>query len=291
MSEIGALELRNGVCGPQLLVDTEWTEDIQRLMVRENIADLVLKRTRVFQRQSLGFLEQVPWVQRFTLLDLVIQDIDGVHALPELRYLHMSDYSRKPIRFSNFPKLVDCRMEFTNGRVSVSCCKKLEYLSLQHFSQRDLSRLTPLSLLSALRIVQGCLEDISAIAAFPLLRELTLGLLRNIKDLTPLAELSGLEELDLEGCKNLGRLDALANLKALRQLNIGNCGQLESLAPLLDCPNLTSVDFSGDTTILDGDISILQNIPNLDYASFLGRRHYNRKPRDVPAYFRHFLAS
>ena len=96
------LEIEKGLFGPRLTLDRAWASDVLELMKRECIQELELTRFRRMERDSLDFLVEVPWLKGFRLLDRSLENISGIHYLSELRYLHMSDYSRKSITLIDF---------------------------------------------------------------------------------------------------------------------------------------------------------------------------------------------
>jgi len=278
--------IERGRFGPKLTLKRAWSEDVPELMKREGVQELQLSRIGAVDRDSLDFLADVPWLKGFSLLDIAIEDIEGVHFLTELRYLHLSDYSRKRIDFGRFPFLEECYMEFNKNRRSVSTCHGLTRLSLQHYSYRDLVPIAALGKLKELWISQGSLGDISGIAAFPKLTEITLGLLKNLSDIGPLSFLDDLQVLTIQGCKRVNEVDALAKCRALRSLDITSCGEIESLAPLVECETLEELRFFEDTKIKDGDIAVLLRMPNLKKARFNNRRHYNMRWEDLPEHLK-----
>jgi len=280
----GELRISESPFGPELAIDRAWSSQLTSLCEDKKIMSLVLLRLSKIERPNLDFLTDVPWLKQFTLLDQAIDDIEGIHHLRELRSIGMSDYSKKPIDFSRFPHLQKCYIEFVKGRSSVGSCTSLERLSLQHYSFKDLSPLSALSRLEKLWFSQGSLGNISDIGAFPRLTDLSLMLLRNLRDISPLSTLKHIERLNLQKSKGFNQLDSLATLSSLRTLSIVDCGEIESLTPLEDCRNLEELHFGGDTTIVDGDLSVLTRLPNLKEVLFRTRRSYNLRGEDIPAY-------
>ena len=281
-------KIEDGKYGKKMILHVDWSDKFADVLLGMNIQELVLLKLKNFGWQSLDFLATVPWLKSFKLLDFLTDNIEGIYFLPELRSIYMGDYSKRPIDFSRFPSLKECYMEFCKGRNSVTTCSDLEYLSLQHYSYKDLARLSPLKKLSTLGIAQGSLSDISAIGAMSNLRDIGLVLLRNLTDLSPLCQLDKIQNLDLTGCKKFGKLDALSGLPTLRTLNISNCADIESLSPLLACKDLEILELSQDTTIRDGDLTVLLQMPTLKYVDFENRRHYNLSREDIPAFHSEF---
>ena len=61
---------------------------------------------------------------------------------------------------------------------------------------------------------------------------------------------------------------------------IANCGEIDSMKPLAELVELSEVFFHESTNILDGNLNMLKNLPNLRDISFQERRHYNLKRKD-----------
>lgn len=281
-------EIDSGVYGKRLTLHVDWSDSLIRVFEREQIQEIVLFKPNNSGFSSLDFLGKVSWLKSFTLLDLLTENISGIHFLSDLRSIYMGDYSKKAIDFASFPELKECRMEFSHNRLSVVSCPKLELLSMLHFSLSDLSKLVPLRHLTTLDISQGKLADIRAITEFRHLEHLNLVLLKSLQDIAPLGRAGELQTLSLEGTRGFRTLDALSGLGKLRRLNISNCGQIDSIAPLVACRSLEILEFSEDTNILDGDLQPILQMPNLKYISLMNRKHYNLRREDIPIYHLRF---
>ena len=268
--------------GPKLVLLEDWSDDLVSVFVREGIECLAVCRQNGTKRDSLDFLAQLPWLKSFMLLDVQTKDISGVHHLTELRHLDMADWSKMPIDFTKFSKLKDCYLEFSKGRSSVGQCTSLENLRIQHYCFKDLSVLTPLSGLTELWFSQGSLGDISKIGALSKLKVLTIAYMRNLEDISPASALKNLEELDISNSKRIQNLSGLGSMPSLRVLKLIDCGEIDSLEPLLECTNLEELYFGG-TTIRDGNLKVLQDMPNLKKAPFFNKKHYNMTEEEFVA--------
>ena len=61
-------------------------------------------------------------------------------------------------------------------------------------------------------------------------------------------------------------------------LNLTDCGELDSLAPLSGLRSLKALAFAGaKTTLRDGDLRPLLDLPKLSMVMFGARRHYSHK--------------
>ncbi|MDR3690729.1 MAG: hypothetical protein P4L46_15235 [Fimbriimonas sp.] len=214
-----------------------------------------------------------------------IGDIAGLHCLSQLEFLHIYDYSRKPINFLKFPCLRYCNLEYGRNRSSILKCESLVGLDLHHFSEQSLALLMPLQELNDLYLYQRGLRDISEIISFPVLKRLFLSRIRHPIDIARLADCNTLEAIGLRGIKGVLKLDEISQIPTLKALEIVDCGDIESLAPLARCSNLEMLNFTGKTNVKDGDLRPLLGLPNLKTAMFGDRKHYNMKRADLPVYY------
>ena len=84
-----------------------------------------------------------------------------------------------------------------------------------------------------------------------------------------------MEELWLVGSRKISSLEGLKNNLELRKLIIENLGDIESLSPLKNLLKLEMVIFLGSTNIVDGDLSVLNDLPLLKNVGFKNRKHYS----------------
>ena len=85
-----------------------------------------------------------------------------------------------------------------------------------------------------------------------------------------------LRKLDIESCKNIRDLSFLSQLPELEYLGIAEGGEYESLAPLANCKKLKMLIAHGNTRIMDNDLSVLNELPELasEDVRLIERRSY-----------------
>jgi hypothetical protein len=66
----------------------------------------------------------------------------------------------------------------------------------------------------------------------------------------------------------------------LRELGLASCGDIPDLSFVEPLKNLRDVAIV-DTTIVDGDLSLLDHLPAMRHRYVTPRKHYNRKFVDV----------
>jgi Leucine-rich repeat (LRR) protein len=91
-----------------------------------------------------------------------------------------------------------------------------------------------------------------------------------------------LESLTIVQCSRLTEIDFVTSLRRLRSLNISENGKIRSLQPIMNCRDLETLYFYGSTTVEDGDLSVLAQLPHLTRAHFQPKRHYKKTPPQFP---------
>jgi len=73
----------------------------------------------------------------------------------------------------------------------------------------------------------------------------------------------------------------MAYLTKLKKIVLMDCGKLKSLTPLKNCSLLESLNFAGDTSIDDGELGSLIELPELSSMFFSDKRHYSHKQNQI----------
>jgi hypothetical protein len=89
-----------------------------------------------------------------------------------------------------------------------------------------------------------------------------------------------LRHLHLDISKKFGDLPNLLKLKKLEVLCLNRCGDLPNLKFLAKFPNLRDFRFV-DTNVVDGDLSPLLSLPNLESVGTLNKKHYSPTADEV----------
>lgn len=277
-----AFILEHGVYGPRVTVTGPWTPDIAVYMRREGVRELYLNHARGWSGTTLDFLETVPDLIAFSILDFTIKDVTPIHRLAALRSLEVSTYCSTGIDFRRFPELESCVFYWRGGSESLFERATLQHLFLHRY---DASSSEPFARLTALQDLSVANSDLREVEHFAVLKNLKFLGLYNLKKLTSLrglGELGQLEALEVNGCKAIERIDELASLVHLRRLQLNDDGAIASLNPLRSAVDLEEVLFYESTDIADGDLAPLVALPRLRNVSFQNRRHYSHKREDIP---------
>ena len=202
-------------------------------------------------------------------------DISAVEYLHGLRYLALNRTGRTGLNFAAFPTLISLSLDWRPKSESMFGCSSLEELNVSGLPGPTLDELSQLQNLSKLSIAGGGISKLSGRGRLSSVRELGLYYITKLTDLDGIENLRALEVLDVETCKKIDQLDQISNLVRLKQLTLANCGDIASIKPIRNLKNLETVHFWESTNILDGGLSPLAGLPNLQDVRFKNRKHYS----------------
>jgi hypothetical protein len=274
--------LELGVSGPRVTVTGPWTPAIAEYMRREGVRELYLNHARGWSGTTLDFLEAVPGLIAFSILDFTINDVAPIRRLTQLRSLELSTYCNTKVEFHRFPELERCAFYWRSGSESLFECAALRWLFLHRYAGPSSEPFARLAVLQELSIANSDLREVEHLGALRNLKFLGLYNLKKLTSLHGLEELEQLEALEVNGCKAIGRIEELAALARLRRLQLNDDGPIASLKPLQSAADLEEILFYESTNITDGDLAPLAALPRLQHISFQNRRHYSHKRENFP---------
>ncbi len=137
-----------------------------------------------------------------------------------------------------------------------------------------------------LYVTSGKLEDISKVAEFTALKEVSIGG-GNFADVSAFANCKSLTGLFLNGCK-VKDISALKNLTALESLDLSSNEELADISALADCKALKALAFDGTAV---SDISALNGLENLESVSFAKAKVSDISPLSANAALKTIIAN
>jgi hypothetical protein len=274
------VEFENGDYGERAVLRSACSERIVAQIFSRRCPELEINHGKGWRGQDVSFLAAFPWLQSLKIIDLKIKSVEAIHQLHQLRALEVTTYCGTPVRFSAFPKLEDCGLEWRPKSESLFDCTTLKKLFVNSYSGGNLMAFSRLTNLESLAILNAPIETVEGIASLRKLRILRLANLKKLRSLDGLQFLSMLEELEVHTCPRIASINEVGALENLRKLHLNNDGKLDSLKPLNSIEQLESVLFYESTNIVDGDLSPLMRQKNLMRVSFQNRRHYSHKRED-----------
>ena len=282
---IDGIQIDEGEYGRRAVITSPWREEIAGYMRSNNINELELNHAKGWRGNDLSFLSELPHLRSFEIIDLKIADVDPIHALHNLRKLEVITYCQTEIRFSAFPLLEKCALEWRRKATSLFGCLTLKELFVNRYKGKEIAPFANLANLEYLAILNAPVENLNGLGGLTKLRSLRIAGLRRLDSLKGIEGLPNLEALDINTCRAIGSIEEVGSLRHLRKLQIDNDGDIKSLKPLDKLSGLEFVSFCESTKILDGDLSPLMRHKNLKRVTFQNRRQYSHRREDFGVAF------
>jgi internalin A len=256
---------------PALVVlEGGWRDEYARTISEQGLEVLSIRE------DDLSFLAQLPRLRGLVLNAGGVRDLGPVQELHGLETLTLNTPAkpRLDLDFTAFGSLRTLRMYWNPGFASVFGCATLESLFVFGPPDADLTRFGTLPRLRRLELSQGRrLTSTAGVGG----NVRFLGLYQQ-GALSALAELPALDVLAIEGCKQLGEL---VTVPTLRSLKVANCGDIASLAPMRGLERLEEFFAWESTRVLDGDLSVLLELPRLRTIGMRDRREYRPRVAEI----------
>jgi internalin A len=258
---------------PALVVlEGGWRDSYADMIEQHGLAVLSI----MVRGDDLSFLSRLPGLRGLVLNAGEVRDLSPVQSLDRLETLTLNTPAkpRMELDFGAFPLLEKLRMYWNPGFESVFSCARLETLWVFGPPDADLARFGGMSGLRRLELSQGrklvSTAGVGALDFLGLYQQTALEELRDLPDLQVLA---------IESCKKLGSLDGVPS--TVRRLKVANCGDIASLRPLAGLVELEQFLAWESTRIVDGDLSVLMELPRLREIGMQERREYRPKVREI----------
>lgn len=289
---ITKLRIREGWQEPGLDPLVPFGDQITRIFVECDVPDLSalgqLRRLReLAMREGLATID-------FTGLDQ-LEDLTTSGDTP---------------RFGNLPEARALRrLHVVNcGLRDLTPLSALGHLAELEISEAPLKTLAGVDGLRSLRrlgLFQVPLETLEGLGRVTGLSRLVLYAVRRLQSIAELTQLSALSALDIDGSKKITDLERvgemsrledltltgvplpgvgfLSRLTGLRNLVLNDAGKIPSLSFLRGLDALEGFVPGGSTVVVDGDMSVLLDLPKLNWVTFTERRHYTHTSDQVRA--------
>jgi Leucine-rich repeat (LRR) protein len=261
-----------------LVVKGRWNDNIIDFMNKKNIKGLYLNCAKNFTCESFDFLLKIPELELLNIIYYPGSSLSSIEQLAKLRSLSLSCHWEGKLNISGLKKLVRCYVSYSQGGETVFECTSLKYLYIDAFKLRNFSSIGRLRKLEYLTIGNSSFNEPEALVVLNKLRKLVLLNCKKLDHLIGINELVNLEWLTIDGSTKINRIDEISSLKKLNVLQLSDNKEIESLIPIKNIMQLRALCFFGNTAIKDGDLSYLEEMPNLSLVGFTKRRHYSHEP-------------
>ncbi len=197
------VKFEEGKYGRRAVIASAWSEEMTKYLINHKIVELELNHAKGWVGSDLSFLSELSHLLSFEIIDMrsTMQDISPIHFLHNLKRLDVTTYCSTEIKFSAFPRLESCSLEWGKRKAeSLFDCISLRELFLNRYSGKDTIPFSKLINLESLTILTAPIENLHGLGHLKKLCSLRLALLRKLSSLAGIEKLSQLEELEVNTC-------------------------------------------------------------------------------------------
>ena len=252
-----------------------WREESAEILRHSGCKVLRLSSSAGFSASNLSFLPALDFLTGLEIYSWDISDISPIFELPRLQLLGLQCRFKSTADFSRLPELKVCKLFWRPKIVGLERCTNIEHLNIVSYGRSDLTELSTLKYIRRLQLTSNVMVSVAGAETMQELRVFDVFRCPRLLDISALAKCVKLEVLDIQSCRRLARLPVGLCATSLREMSLTDCGQIASLSPIESCTRLEKVGFTGDTTVADGDLDFMLQLPRLREVKFADRRHYS----------------
>ena len=258
-----------------IMLKGSWSEEVTDYVRENNVLAVYLNSAKGWDDDDLHFLSDLGGVEELNIITgAKVRNLKAIEKISSLEDLSLTCVSDETVDFLQLKNLKKCFITWWPGACSIFKCHQLIRLYLDEIKLKSYKKLGNLKLLRALTIGNSNIEYIEWLTCLSELRELELLNCRKLCDFSPISKCKTITWLAIEGNKCIKDIEFLSNLRQLEVLDLSDDGEIRNLSPLKNLVNLKAFSFAGTTNIIDGDLTVLENLPKLSMLMFKGRRHY-----------------
>jgi len=225
---------------------------------------------------DLSFLAHFPDLRYLEIVDQKRFDTRHLEGLSNLRGLRL-ETPGSGIDFSCFPELEVFVGDWHPDNSKVHGCRELRQLRVWQFKPKslDLGDIANTTRLEWLELTQTGILSLAGLETLKDLRYFEVAYAPKLESLDALAsDRMGIRELRFEKAKKIASYEPLAALRWLRRLKLSSCASMPNLKWTSGMDQLDFFSFV-ETTVEDGDLSLLLQLPKLRYVGTTNKKHYN----------------
>lgn len=260
-----------------MLLRGPWRPEYLDTYQSEGIRAVYLNSAKGWSDFDLSFLGDLSDLEELGIIAPHVTGVEALSRLTQLRQLEFTAAAKGQVAFDHLHHLEKCYLYWWPGASSIFQCVSLQDVTLDGLRALPEDWYQNWRLLTSLAIQNSPIKSIPNLSAVAPLTNLELANLKTFDDFSPIGDLRSLRWLSISGCKRLQSIDFVANLRALEILLLIDDGEIASLSPVQNLTALKALSFVGSTTVVDGDLTPLTQLPHLSMLGFGSKRHYTHK--------------
>ena len=252
-----------------------WRPEFAKHIKEHGIRKITLSFSAGWRENNIDFISDMPPLDAIVISTYERLDLAPLFSQSSLKELILPDTFKGKFDLSKFQRLESLALGWSACLQNLIDCISLKRLTVSAYPYEDFVPLETLGDLEQLTVFSKKLISLKGLSAFQNLKSLSLFYCSNLVDVGSLNDCQNLSEIDLSYSKRLTQLPEALVLSALKKFSLNVSGDVESLLAISTCPSLEEISFYGSTSIKDGQIAFLADLPFLKEARFQNRKHYD----------------
>jgi hypothetical protein len=261
--------------GQCLVLTGSWRNEFSNLMISKGLTVLRLSSSVGWIDEDISFLSNLSFLEGVEVYSWAVRDVTPIFRNTRLRYVGIQSKFNSTAEFQALKNLEVCKLYWRPKISGLESCANLRHLNIVDYPDSDLTRFASLSQLARLQISSRTLFSLEGIGSMSGLKVLDIANCPRLTDIAALASCSTVESVTLDSCKQMSEIPSRLCLDNLQEFFIVDCGKIKTLKPLASCKNLSTLKFTGDTYIVDGDLDFLAKHPAVRDVWYANKSHYS----------------
>lgn len=260
-----------------IMVSGEWSNEVTTFILENEVKAVYLNYAKGWNSSDYSFLRDLKSVEELNVIAPGYKNFNSVEEMDSLSNLVLSFCPDEKVDFTRLDNLVDFSAPWWKGAESILQCTGLTDLSLDKLKLKNYESLGNLVNLKSFGVVDGGVNNVDWLRNLKELEWLEICSWRNLRDFSPISQCYKLKRLGIESCSSLNDVSFLSYLSGIKILCLSGNKSIPSIASMKNLKKLRAFSFSGTTDIEDGDLKVLETLPELSMLMFQGRKHYTHK--------------
>ena len=273
--------------GKCFILKSTWQSSYANIINKEGVSILRLSTSAGWRGTDLAFLKDITTLKGVEIYNWDVHDLTPLYAISGLEILSVDVLLKIQIDIGRFPNLKVFMCTNSPKIKNLEQCENLEYLNITNYPYESFSEISRLKQLKRIFISSRKLNSFKGVAGLEKLEILDLYDCRKLLSLEEIQTAKNLRHIEITSCTKFSDISPLGQLSNLHYLKIENCGPIETIRCLKSCQNLESLFIIGNKPIVDGDLSVIKELPHLENISLARKRHYNLSSDQILSIINH----
>ena len=258
--------------------DHDNIEELKPFMKENDTSRIIFSGLLGYSKPTLPFNEDIDCIEEILIQCSRITDLTPLYHLSNIKKINIEENFAltTPFDIRNISNLTDF---FSDNIFNINGYldhPTLKYLHIEPQKLKNLDINKENKILESLSLANSHITDISNCTKLAKLKGLYLAYLPKIENISFILDMPTLVDIEICSCKKINDLvETLAKKNNLETLTIWNQGNLASIVPFSKLEHLRVLNIWERTKILDGKISFLNKMLNLEKIDIRRYTHYN----------------